>query len=174
MDLLLPEVDGLSLLQSASILPHPPKVLLITQMYTQFVLDSVDELGIQYIIRKPCSIAKATARFLDIHNARLRSPEAVSREVLLELFFDPESKTGMAAFVAVPVVSDDPDISLRGRLYPMLGPNSERNLRYGIEHAWDHGPEDLWQTYFPGRTKRPSNRVFLRRIAREVNRRLCR
>ena len=173
MDLLLPEVDGLSLLQSASVLPHPPKVLLVTRMYTEFVLNSVEELGIQYIIQKPCAIAKVTARFLDIHNARSRSVDAVCREVLLELSFDSEQKSGRTAFEAIPILMENPGISLRGGLYPALGPNSERNLRYGIEHAWDNGSQDLWQTYFPGQTKRPSNRDFLRCMVREVNRRLC-
>lgn len=172
LDLMLPYLDGLSLLQSATMLPHPPKVLIISRMYTEFVLDFAAQLGIQYIIQKPCPISKAAARLRDIYAAQFRSPEEVSREILLELSFDLEGKSGKTTFRALPMVADDPDISFLNALYPALGPNAERNIRFSIEHAWAVGSPEVWQTYFPGAKKRPSNKVFLRRMAQELNRRL--
>ena len=174
LDLILPQLDGLSLLQSAATLPHPPKVLVITRMYNDFVLDFASQLGIQYVILKTCPISKAAARLRDIHAAQFRSPEDVSREIYLELSFDLDSKSGLTACLALPMVAENPNISFRNQLYPALGPNSERNIRYAIEHAFANGHPAVWQRYFPGITKRPSNRDFLRRMAKEYHRRLPR
>lgn len=174
LDLCLPEVDGLSLLQSAVMLPHPPKVLVITRMYNEFVLDHAGQLGVKYVIQKPCAISKAAARFRDIYNAQFRSPEDVTREIFQELSFDLESKSGKIACLALPIVAHNPDISLLNELYPALDPNAERNIRYAIEYAWENGSPEVWQYYFPGAVKRPSNKKFLRRMARELNSRLPR
>lgn len=172
LDLLLPHLDGLSLLQNAALLSRPPKVLVITRMYNDFVLDSSAQLGIQYIIQKPCSIAKAAARFRDIYAVQFRAPEDVSQEILLELSFDLSSKGGADVCRALPLVQEQPQISFRGELYPAVDPNAERNIRFAIEHAWKNGSPQLWKSYFPDLHTRPSNRTFLLRMARELGRRL--
>lgn len=66
--------------------------------------------------------------------------------------------------------------SITKELYPALAKqfpaysatNIERTIRYAINEAWEHGPREQWQQYFPHLTKAPANACFIATLAEEL------
>lgn len=54
LDLTIPEVDGLTLLQMAVSEGLRPRVLAITPLVSNYILESADEPGVGYMMRQPC------------------------------------------------------------------------------------------------------------------------
>ena len=65
LDLLLPGLDGLSLLQQ---LPteNRPKVLAMTNFLSNYVVEACQKLGVSYLMRKPCDLDSTARRVRDI------------------------------------------------------------------------------------------------------------
>jgi len=69
-------------------------------------------------------------------------------------------------------MSTDPAQSVTKVLYPAVShifgcnkDNVERSIRTAMDHAWEYGDRSLWLRYFPDAVQRPSNAVFISRIA---------
>jgi hypothetical protein len=85
--------------------------------------------------------------------------------------------------VAIPLFAEDPAQRICKELYPavarLLGVsgnnNIERSIRSAIEDAWVRRDPAVWDTYFPPgmvtREKGPSNKLFIARMAEELNQR---
>lgn len=56
LDLMLPELDGISLLQSAASAGLCPMVLVTSRFYNDYILGALGELSVGYMMRKPCDI----------------------------------------------------------------------------------------------------------------------
>ena len=183
LDLILPELDGISLLQSAAELKIRPKVLVgDVWNHTMLVLDAAAELGIRYVMRKPCPIANTADRIRSIYaEPSRRKPDMDS--LLLELLKEysvPDKLDGYTfIYKALPILQDDPTACLAEKVYPLVcyktrfnEDNIARSIRTAIEAAWDQRDPAVWEKLFPGAQKRPANRVFLTRMAAELKRRM--
>ena len=62
LDLMLPELDGISLLQSAASAGLCPMVLVTSRFYNDYILGALGELSVGYMMRKPCDIPATAAR----------------------------------------------------------------------------------------------------------------
>lgn len=182
LDLILPELDGLSLLQSAAVLEYRPKVLVVTRLYTEYVLDAAEALGIKYVMRKPCSIANTAARIRSIcaESSRPKPDIDVLLQKLLKEHSVPDKLDGYTfIYRSLPVLMDEPTACLAEKVYPLVCRNTRfsednvaRSIRTAIEAAWDQRDPAVWEKLFPDCKKRPANRVFLTRLATELKRRM--
>ena len=66
MDLLLPKLDGISVLKEASSLPKPPLGLVLTGLLTDYAAQAAEKLGVRYFISKPCNLQMVAERVMEI------------------------------------------------------------------------------------------------------------
>lgn len=173
LDLMLPEMDGITVLESAAANDICPVVLALSPVFTQYVYDAAEALGIGYMIRKPCPVQTVVARMLDLK--RHLRPVWASREEICRFLLWLNVPTGYDGYQtlveALVQLGADPEQSITKVLYPEVArrvgcgaPAVERNIRTAIEHAWSNRDPERWQRYFPGCTSRPSNKLFFTRV----------
>ena len=56
LDLMLPGLDGVSLLQRASDEEDPPTVLSVSCFFNDYILEALTRLNVGYVMKKPCDI----------------------------------------------------------------------------------------------------------------------
>ncbi len=177
LDLMLPELDGLSVLETAAAEGIRPRILVVTTLFTDYVLTSASRLGIAYLIRKPCDIPAAAARIEDLSQT-LAPPvsqpdtEARLQSLLHSLSLSAKHNGWSYLTKGIQITRENPNLSITKELYPAIAKaygckqtHVERSIRSALEAAWDRGDPKLWQSYFPGAQKRPSNAVFIVRMA---------
>ncbi len=183
LELMLPELDGLTLLERLREEGIQLSVLMISSMLNDYVFQAAAALGITYAIRKPCQIPVAAHRALALLEPG--KPEALRpsgrhcvSSLLLELGVATKHKGFPYLREGILVLSEDPAQSITKELYPAVAKrcgckreNVEHPMRNALEAAWDRGDPGVWQQYFPGHIKRPSNADFLTRMAQELQRR---
>ena len=172
LDLMLPELDGISMLETAVSRGVRPIVIAISPLFTQYTFDVAESLGIGYMIRRPCPVQAVVTRMLDLKqrvNPIWASREQVNRFLLW--LGVPTVYNGYLPLVeALMLLAEDPSQSITKVLYPevakRIGSGSkavERNIRSAIEHAWNSRNAERWQQLFPELDERPSNSLFFSR-----------
>ena len=184
LDMMLPELDGLSVLEQARAEGISLCVLVVTSYVTDYVLQSAQELGIRYILRKPCGREALVTRSLDLGcgiraPVKKPDPEHLAADYLLNLGFKPNHDGFRYLLIALPRMAACPELQITKVLYPEIAKqlgkvprHIESSIRRAIESAWKEGNRELWQQLFPGLTHRPSNAVFLAKIAALIRREL--
>lgn len=177
LDLMLPELDGLTLLERSCSEGIRPMVLAATPILTGYVYSCAQRLGIEYLIRKPCEIDAIASRIKDLSQRlsapRPKSDPAVSvTELLLSLGFSTKHNGFAYLREAILLIAKNPSQSVTKVLYPAVAhifgcqkENVERSIRTALDSAWERGDRQLWNRYFPDAAYRPSNAVFISRIA---------
>lgn len=182
LDLMLPELDGVTLLHEIRNTGLRPMVLAVTRFFNEYVLDSAQELGIGYIIRKPCTPEAVSQRARDLSKRINFRPEMPMdpvqfvTEQIKRLRFSPRHKGSEYIKQAVLLMWRQPDISFTKELYPAVaarfGCNSlqvERSIRSAIQAAWSQSGNDCWARFFPpkpdGTIPRPTNGNLIARLA---------
>lgn len=181
LDLMLPELDGLSLLETALREGLSPSVLAVTPLLSGYILESLQALNVDYLLTKPCLIDTACARLEDMaRHLHSRFPPAEIRahigSLLKSLSFSIRQEGWRCLVSAVALSAQRPGLALTKELYPDAGrlccpPVSpelmEKRIRYSIQTAWDNGDQRLWRTLFPRNTA-PTNAEFITRLAEEL------
>lgn len=182
LDLMLPELDGLGLLQSIHKEGRMPAVLTISCFYSGYVGAALQRLGIEYAMRKPCSISAVVERLRDMEGQSelpaVTRPDLRSAvtNIMLSLNFKTSHDGYMYLREAVLLVVRRQDRSITKELYPDVaaifgcrGESVEHSSRTAIKWAWQRRDEKIWRIYFfpdsDGVMKCPSNGVFISRIA---------
>lgn len=78
--------------------------------------------------------------------------------------------------VAIPQFAQDISQSMCNELYPAvakaLGYMDWRAVEFAIRRAilaaWEHRDTDIWNEYFPGTTKVPTNKQFIATLAQRI------
>lgn len=115
LDLMLPGLDGISLLQSAAASGLCPMVLVTSRFYNDYVLTALGELSVGYMMRKPCDIPATAARIGDlsrqIRTPLVTPPDPQTQVTNLLLSLSVPSKLRGYAYLreAVPMMLKDPD-----------------------------------------------------------------
>lgn len=182
LDLMLPELDGISLLQQAAQAGLQPMVLATTRFANDYVLDSAERLGVGYVMMKPCDV-RATAARIDDLSEHLKSipstqpdPETQVTAMLLDLRIPTKYKGFPCLRVAILEAIRDPNQLLTKEIYPKVAKmcegtpeQVERSIRGAIKHAWLCREEHVWRMYFPpnlrGTLERPTNGQFISGLA---------
>ena len=176
LDLMLPELDGLTLLERTGADGLHPLVLAMTPIISAYVDNCAQRLGVQYLIRKPCDIDAIASRIRDLSQrskptVTQTDPASYVTSTLLSLGFAAKHNGFSYLREAILQMSRNTTQSVTKELYPSVGhalgchkDNVERSIRTALDFAWDHGDRNRWHRYFPDAVHRPSNAVFIARI----------
>lgn len=185
LDLMLPELDGISLLQRLAADGPLPIVLATTRYVTSYVIDSVAQLGVGYVMVKPCDVNATAERIRDLSRQRPPMPLArpdmntVISNVLLELGFSTKHRGYQYLREAVAEMIRHPGQMVTKELYPEVGKRCDANkdqvercIRGAIEAAFRNGEEAQWRRYFrpdgDGKLRRPSNSTLINTLAERL------
>ena len=182
LDLMLPELDGISLLKALSAAGRRPLILATTCLTSDYIISTTQALGVDYLLVKPCDIHSTAARIQE----QLESLDGASQDpsdlhfritgLLMMMGFSPKLHGFRYLQEAIYQMIHIPGQSVTKELYPSVaglfetaGCHVERSIRSAIADAWAHRDSRVWQLYFPldtgGQPKRPTNAVFISRIA---------
>lgn len=182
LNLLLPEIDGITLLEQAVREQIRPMVLVTTRYQNDYIMEAVTRLGVGYVMMRPCEIPAAVARIRDL-SRRLDpplfsapDPHTQVTNLLLTLGIPTRLKGYQQAKEAILRMAADPDQSITKELYPAVAAvcggdwrHVERTIRSAIAAAWKKRDERIWQHYFPpepdGTVRKPTNGDFITRMA---------
>lgn len=182
LDMMLPGLDGVSLLQTITDAHMEPMVLATTRYYNDYMIDCINRFGVGYMIVKPCDVRATVARIGDL-NSRIRQPRPTRPDpkvtvanLLLQFRIAPKHRGSTYLREAIALIMENPGMAITKELYPEVGKRCnadkqqvERCIRTAIEAAWKRRDEQLWRMYFPmgpeGCLERPSNGDFIARLA---------
>ncbi len=182
LDVRMPELDGLTILERIRTAGVTPRILVFTPLLSDYEILTCQNLGVSYMMRKPCGLAVTIARIRDLAECPIRSGRNISlavTDLLLSLPLPPRQKGFACLQTALPMMIRDPCQSITKELYPAvarkLGCQSrdvELGIRRILDHAWRHPDHPKLRRYFPDCDKRPSNGEFLARMAQILRREL--
>lgn len=182
LDLMLPQMDGITLLENAAAEQLRPMVLATTRFTNDYILESVTRLGVDYVMLRPCDLSATVARIRDLSrrlNPSPRSapdPQTQVSDLLLSLGVPTRLRGYRLAREAILLMASNPGLAITKELYPIVASicdchkdHVERSIRTAISAAWNHRDDRIWQQYFPpgadGSIKRPTNGAFISRLA---------
>ena len=185
LNLLLPEIDGISLLEQAVREGIRPMVLVTTRYQNEYVMEAVTRLGVGYVMMRPCEIPATVARIRDL-SSRLNpplfsvpDPQTQVSNLLLNLGIPTRLKGYQQAREAILKMAANPDLTITKELYPAVAAvcggdwkHVERTIRSAVSIAWEKRDERVWQQFFPagpdGTVSKPSNGEFITRLAESL------
>lgn len=182
LDLMLPELDGISLLSALAVSDCRPAILATTNLISPYIVEEAQRMQIDYLMCKPCSIQAVAARIQEQLHRLDQTPENPEllrgriSELLLLLGISIKLHGFKYLREAVYLMIQDPDQSITKELYPgvaqICGCESaqvERSIRGAIQDAWSHRDPSVWLLYFQpdghGIQSRPTNAIFISRLA---------
>ena len=189
LDLMLSKKDGLSVLKAISTMDRKPAVLATSGFITDYVASAAANLGVQYLMLKPCDMTALIERLEELRggqNARTVSPaqdgkpsiEAMVTSIIHEIGVPAHIKGYQYLREAIIIAVNDMDVinAITKVLYPQVAKafqttpsRVERAIRHAIEVAWDRGDLDTLQRFFGytvSNTKgKPTNSEFIALIA---------
>lgn len=180
LDLMLPEIDGLTLLERAFDAGVVPRTLVFDPLLSPYVQDALKRFGVSYVMRKPCELEAIVKRVMDISSSYPlpvyhSQQEARTAELLHTLNFRSNHDGFAYLCKSIPLLAANPGQQLSMELYPTVAKlfshsakNIERSIRNAIEVAWAHRNEEVWQVYFPNLCSKPTNAHFLSTIAKQL------
>ena len=182
LDLMLPRLDGISLLQQAADQGARPMVLATTRFVNDYVLDAAARLGVGYVMVKPCDVHAAAARLEDLSGhlkpMAMARPDArtVVSNVILKLGIPTKLRGYAYLREAILLAMRQPEQMVTKEIYPEVGrlckatrDQVERSIRSAIATAYERRDDRVWAHFFAqdsqGVTARPSNGTFIRAVA---------
>ncbi len=182
MELMLPQLDGLTLLQLASQGGFRPKTLVLSRYFSPYVLAALGRLQADYCMSKPCSIQALVCRIADfaaeaapmVYNAT--APDDWVASTLLRLGMGAHLDGFRYLKIAIPLFVQDTNQAITKELYVAVAETCgkearqvERSIRSAIDSAWQHRSDRIWAEYFtpgPGGTvPKLSNGRFIAHMA---------
>ena len=188
LDLMLPGLEGISVLQRAAESGIEPMVLATTRYFNDYVSDAISRFNVGYVMVKPCDVQAATARLLDLAE-RLKEPPVAQpddRTVVANMLLMLGIPTNLRGYAylrdAILAEIREPGQQVTKTLYPDVGKpygasggQVERSIRTAIEKAWNQRNDGQWRQYFSvdgtGTVPKPSNAVFISALACHVRNR---
>jgi len=184
LDLMMPGIDGISLMQQASRSQPGVQILATTSFVSSYVLEITQQLGVGYLMIKPCDMAAIVGRLEDL-TRRLQAPRTASREpqAASELLRNLGVPTKLRGYrylrEAIVLMADNPHQSITKELYPCVALQCgatagqvERDIRKAVETAWGNRQETVWCRYFmqeqDGHIRRPTNAAFITSLADRI------
>lgn len=182
LDLMLPGLEGISVLQRAAESGIEPMVLATTRYFNDYVSEAVSRFNVGYVMVKPCDVQAATARLLDLTERFKEQPVAQpdSRTMVSNMLLMLGVATNLRGYSylrdAILIELQEPGQQVTKTLYPDVGKpygasgaQVERSIRTAIEKAWLRRNDGHWRQYFPvdatGTVPKPSNAVFISALA---------
>jgi len=182
MDLMLPELDGMSVIKR---LPREnrPKIIIVSSLCTDKTVSEAMDEGVYYFLNKPCEkdallermrLAVAPAQTVD-HSIELKNRVTA---IIHEIGVPAHIKGYQYLREAIIITVENMDVinAVTKVLYPEVAQRFgttpsrvERAIRHAIEVAWDRGDLETLQKFFGytvSNTKgKPTNSEFIAMIA---------
>lgn len=185
LELVVPGLDGISLLQAAADDGIQPVILTFTRFYNDYMMAALTRLNVSYCMMKPCDVHATAQRIQDliplVRQRQFLCPDPRDRagEILSSLGFVTKHHGYSYLLEAIVMEAQTPEQAVTKHLYPAIAAkfncvnaNVEHAIRTAIKSAWLRGDKAIWQQYFPpdsnGTIPRPTNATFISRIAREL------
>ncbi len=189
LDMMLAKKDGISVLKAISSLERKPTVLATSGFITDYVASAAANLGVRYLMLKPCDMSALVERLEEIRGGEsLRMPatrhtgqqniETLVTNIIHEIGIPAHIKGYQYLREAIIIAVEDMDVinAITKILYPQVAKTFqttpsrvERAIRHAIEVAWDRGDLDTLQRFFGytvSNTKgKPTNSEFIALIA---------
>ena len=189
LDMMLPKRDGISVLKALMAMEHRPAILATSGFVTEFVATTAANLGVRYLMLKPCDLAALVERLEELRCGTERSVSPLRRSEkssIESMVTDIIHEIGVPAHIkgyqylreAIIIAVNDMDVinAITKVLYPQVAKTFqttpsrvERAIRHAIEVAWDRGDLDTLQRFFGytvSNTKgKPTNSEFIALIA---------
>ena len=188
LDLMLSKQDGISVLKTIANMDRRPITLATSGFITEYVANTAANLGVRYLMLKPCDMTALVERLQEIRGGEsLRSPirrtdktsiETMVTSIIHEIGVPAHIKGYQYLREAIIIAVNDMDVinAITKVLYPQVAKTFqttpsrvERAIRHAIEVAWDRGDLDTLQRFFGytvSNTKgKPTNSEFIALIA---------
>ena len=189
LDMMLAKRDGISVLKAISAMERRPTVLATSGFITEYVAQAAANLGVQYLMLKPCDMTALTERLEEMRGGQdkkqpqnrpngKQSIEAMVTSIIHEIGVPAHIKGYQYLREAIIIAVNDMDVinAITKVLYPQVAKafqttpsRVERAIRHAIEVAWDRGDLDTLQRFFGytvSNTKgKPTNSEFIALIA---------
>ena len=189
LDLMLAKQDGLSVLKAIANLDRKPVTLATSRFVTDYVASAAANLGVRYLMLKPCDMTALVERLEEIRvgegqkrtigqTATPGNIEAMVTGIIHEIGVPAHIKGYQYLREAIIIAVNDMDgiNAITKVLYPQVAKTFqttpsrvERAIRHAIEVAWDRGDLDTLQRFFGypvSNTKgKPTNSEFIALIA---------
>ena len=187
LDLMLAKKDGLSVLKALSAMDKKPIVLATSGFITDYVASAAANLGVRYLMLKPCDMTALVERMKEFQSGPVLRPlgrtggtsiETMVTNIIHEIGVPAHIKGYQYLREAIMIAVDDMDVinAITKVLYPQVAKafqttpsRVERAIRHAIEVAWDRGDLDTLQRFFGytvSNTKgKPTNSEFIALIA---------
>ncbi len=189
LDLMLSKRDGISVLKAIAGMEPRPATLATSNFVTEYVASAAANLGVKYLMLKPCDLSALVERMEEIrgagqqnrvlsHRGGKQSIEALVTSIIHEIGVPAHIKGYQYLREAIIIAVNDMDVinAITKVLYPQVAKTFqttpsrvERAIRHAIEVAWDRGDLDTLQRFFGytvSNTKgKPTNSEFIALIA---------
>ncbi len=189
LDLMLAKQDGLSVLKAISSMERKPVTLATSRFVTDYVATAAANLGVRYLMLKPCDMNTLVERLEEIRGGESQRQPAIRRtnansiesmvtNIIHEIGVPAHIKGYQYLREAIIIAVGDMDVinAITKVLYPQVAKTFqttpsrvERAIRHAIEVAWDRGDLDTLQRFFGytvSNTKgKPTNSEFIALIA---------
>lgn len=185
-DIVLPGLDGISLMRGIRELKEPPATIACTRFYSNVAIDALRELGVSYLLFKPvdvhalhaiivsCTQLHRSIRQLARSSAEMADPQERYGEIrnyLISLGILPKMIGCSYLCEAIRLAQADPGLmrNMSKGLYLEIGRSMEstasrieRCIRNAIDAAFNHG--ELRSRM----ANRPTNREFINYVLRNL------
>ena len=189
LDMMLAKKDGIGVLKAISTMERKPAVLATSGFITDYVASAAANLGVQYLMLKPCDMTALAERLEELrggqpqktmtpHSGGKPNIEAMVTSIIHEIGVPAHIKGYQYLREAIIIAVNDMDVinAITKVLYPQVAKafqttpsRVERAIRHAIEVAWDRGDLDTLQRFFGytvSNTKgKPTNSEFIALIA---------
>lgn len=195
MELLLPGIDGIAILEQIHDMPEHPEIFIYTSLTNDVIVDLANRCGVRYFMKKPTDFNIIYRRILGFSDvcSNMPAPTQPSFELttheksieittkLLRALGIPAHIKGyyqMRSAIVYMIAAGDRafDMRMTTELYPAIAQefNStakrvERNIRNAIEVAWNRGSISMQHEIFGYTVKdtkgKPTNSEFLAMLA---------
>lgn len=175
IDLALTELEGLYVIEQCQDF-RPDILLCITDFSNDYVSQTLQDLGVDYIFLKPC-LPRSIVTRLESIAAHTPAPghvdlQARTGRILMSCRIQSHTEGFLYLKIAIPLFRQDRSQLLCKEIYGAIvqiyslsgWKLVERSIRSAIHGAWEIDPGPL-QELFPGITEPPTNKAFISRIA---------
>lgn len=186
LDLTLPGVDGIGLLQKIACCSPRPAVLVTTGYLNEYLEAAFQKLHVGYVMHKPCSAEAVAQRmhglldFYTVSGEKAACGTTQVRKLLMELGISGKLQGWSFLCTAVELKLEQPEQLVTKQLYPAVGQICgadrtvvERCIRTAIAGAWRTGDVRVWSRFFPpdasGKIPRPTNKAFISRLCQALD-----
>ena len=188
LDLIMPNKDGLSVLEEMQEKRMDKKIIVLTSYNTPDVIRKVSEYGVNYYILKPFELSELAKRVMEVVDGVGYEGKSIdlfhnnlqisTTKILHELGVPSHIKGYQYIREGIMMLYDNPDVigGITKELYPDIASKYnttvsrvERAIRHAIEVSWNRGNWDLMEEIFGHSVDidkaKPTNSEFIVTVA---------